>query len=386
MCETWRISARAQTRPFNRHSVSAEAGYLFQPDNSIDAIATLNDRQGAVLDGATKLNRFPWSVSPPRAVRVVNHSFDFDHPQLCVRLPQATTNANSARAATATTHADYSAAVKRCLSQFSDTTGHRRLGRNTWQDESGVYANGLLKSACPYYSRTYTLMPGGVRPEVDFWKAKMPADTRRSTAWNENEFLFRLIHFKVRWIDVRSTPSRINGIGSIEFSSKFPLNSAAFAFCLCMTSCVTSHVDTGVYNIALWGGGGVKQRIPDLFRSFDSRMFQSTARVTGLVEPFGLETLYYHWTCSILLCRLLMRCVYCVQSVSQISSATWTAVTESILKLCSLSFTGFCPSSACCWSYGAFLEWPACRSLHLSAHVSSSSLSAACIMVCVRLS
>jgi len=57
-----------------------------------------------------------------------------------------------------------SAAVRRCLSQFADTTGPRRAGRNTWQDESGVYANSALKFSCHHYAPTYTLMPGGVKP------------------------------------------------------------------------------------------------------------------------------------------------------------------------------------------------------------------------------
>lgn len=55
-------------------------------------------------------------------------------------------------------------AVRRCISQFSDTTNHRRSGRNTWQDESGKYANSALKSASRHYAPTYTLMPGGVKP------------------------------------------------------------------------------------------------------------------------------------------------------------------------------------------------------------------------------
>jgi Domain of unknown function (DUF4572) len=87
---------------------------------------------------------------------------------VCACAKQVTTDAGVARAATATTYADRTAAIKRCLSQFTDTAGHRRSGRNTWQDESGIYANGVLKSACPFYARTYTLMPGGVRPDADF--------------------------------------------------------------------------------------------------------------------------------------------------------------------------------------------------------------------------
>ncbi|KAK6493010.1 protein C9orf135-like protein [Huso huso] len=41
---------------------------------------------------------------------------------------------------------DYSRAYKRCHSQFTDTADCRRNGRNTWQDESGVYANRGIKS------------------------------------------------------------------------------------------------------------------------------------------------------------------------------------------------------------------------------------------------
>ncbi|CAD5111848.1 DgyrCDS1112 [Dimorphilus gyrociliatus] len=36
-------------------------------------------------------------------------------------------------------------ARKRCISQFTDVTNHRRTGRNTWHDESGVYANAKIK-------------------------------------------------------------------------------------------------------------------------------------------------------------------------------------------------------------------------------------------------
>ena len=50
--------------------------------------------------------------------------------------------------------ATYSAAYKRCLSQFSDTANHRRSGWNTWQDESGVYANSHFKAEAPVYQRT----------------------------------------------------------------------------------------------------------------------------------------------------------------------------------------------------------------------------------------
>ena len=36
---------------------------------------------------------------------------------------------------------DKSAAYRKCHSQFTDTADYRRPGRNTWQDESGVYSN-----------------------------------------------------------------------------------------------------------------------------------------------------------------------------------------------------------------------------------------------------
>ena len=41
---------------------------------------------------------------------------------------------------------DNTAAYKKCHSQFTDVDDHRRLGRNTWHDESGAYANAELKS------------------------------------------------------------------------------------------------------------------------------------------------------------------------------------------------------------------------------------------------
>ena len=36
---------------------------------------------------------------------------------------------------------DWSPAVRRMKSQFTDVTDYRRNGRNTWNDESGIYAN-----------------------------------------------------------------------------------------------------------------------------------------------------------------------------------------------------------------------------------------------------
>ncbi|KAG8595738.1 hypothetical protein GDO81_001608 [Engystomops pustulosus] len=49
---------------------------------------------------------------------------------------------------------DYVSAFKKCHSQFTDTADYRRHGRNTWQDESGVYANRevrqrMFKPTCP---------------------------------------------------------------------------------------------------------------------------------------------------------------------------------------------------------------------------------------------
>ncbi|XP_072045951.1 cilia- and flagella-associated protein 95-like [Amphiura filiformis] len=40
---------------------------------------------------------------------------------------------------------DNSNAVRKCHSQFTDASDYRRFGRNTWQDESGIYANTQLK-------------------------------------------------------------------------------------------------------------------------------------------------------------------------------------------------------------------------------------------------
>lgn len=40
---------------------------------------------------------------------------------------------------------DNSLAYKKCHSQFTDTTDYRRPGRNTWADESGIYANTHFK-------------------------------------------------------------------------------------------------------------------------------------------------------------------------------------------------------------------------------------------------
>uniref|UniRef100_A0A8D0GK75 Cilia and flagella associated protein 95 n=1 Tax=Sphenodon punctatus TaxID=8508 RepID=A0A8D0GK75_SPHPU len=40
---------------------------------------------------------------------------------------------------------DYSIVHRKCCSQFTDTADYRRHGINTWQDESGIYANADLK-------------------------------------------------------------------------------------------------------------------------------------------------------------------------------------------------------------------------------------------------
>ncbi|XP_077991181.1 cilia- and flagella-associated protein 95-like [Glandiceps talaboti] len=40
---------------------------------------------------------------------------------------------------------DNSNAYRKCHSQFTDTADHRRYGRNTWQDETGLYANSRVK-------------------------------------------------------------------------------------------------------------------------------------------------------------------------------------------------------------------------------------------------
>lgn len=48
------------------------------------------------------------------------------------------------------------AANRRCLSQFSDTANHRRQGRNTWQDETGVYGNTHLRRQAHAYKNPLT--------------------------------------------------------------------------------------------------------------------------------------------------------------------------------------------------------------------------------------
>src|SRR6218665_1528119 len=48
---------------------------------------------------------------------------------------------------------DWSNAVKKCMSQFTDRSNHRRHGRNTWLDDSALYANSDLRAACPFFRR-----------------------------------------------------------------------------------------------------------------------------------------------------------------------------------------------------------------------------------------
>ncbi|XP_066567275.1 cilia- and flagella-associated protein 95-like [Amia ocellicauda] len=52
---------------------------------------------------------------------------------------------------------DCSLAYKRCQSQFTDTADYRRKGRNTWQDESGLYSNRDIKSRVTQPSDPITL-------------------------------------------------------------------------------------------------------------------------------------------------------------------------------------------------------------------------------------
>ncbi|XP_043920300.1 protein C9orf135 homolog isoform X2 [Protopterus annectens] len=40
---------------------------------------------------------------------------------------------------------DHPALYRKCHSQFTDTADYRRRGINTWQDESGIYANSEIK-------------------------------------------------------------------------------------------------------------------------------------------------------------------------------------------------------------------------------------------------
>ncbi|KAK3090912.1 hypothetical protein FSP39_015675 [Pinctada imbricata] len=51
---------------------------------------------------------------------------------------------------------DQSAAYRKCHSQFTDTADYRRPGRNTWQDESGVYANTHYKRQVMTVHKSYS--------------------------------------------------------------------------------------------------------------------------------------------------------------------------------------------------------------------------------------
>jgi len=55
---------------------------------------------------------------------------------------------------------DHSPAYKRCVSQFTDTADYRRCGRNTWKDETGLYANSHLKAQVPVYQKTCPIAEG----------------------------------------------------------------------------------------------------------------------------------------------------------------------------------------------------------------------------------
>lgn len=56
---------------------------------------------------------------------------------------------------------DLSPAYRKCISQFTDTTNHRRPGWNTWQDESGIYSNTHFKRS--------VFVPRNPIPEVLKW-------------------------------------------------------------------------------------------------------------------------------------------------------------------------------------------------------------------------
>ncbi|XP_015221901.2 cilia- and flagella-associated protein 95 [Lepisosteus oculatus] len=53
--------------------------------------------------------------------------------------------------------AECSAAYRRCQSQFTDTADYRRQGRNTWQDESGVYGNSHIRRRV--FPRSHPITP-----------------------------------------------------------------------------------------------------------------------------------------------------------------------------------------------------------------------------------
>ncbi|XP_027405239.1 protein C9orf135 homolog isoform X3 [Bos indicus x Bos taurus] len=53
---------------------------------------------------------------------------------------------------------DYSIVHRKCRSQFTDLDGSKRLGINTWHDESGIYANSYVKR------KLYSLTGGPIAP------------------------------------------------------------------------------------------------------------------------------------------------------------------------------------------------------------------------------
>ncbi|XP_024410423.2 cilia- and flagella-associated protein 95 isoform X1 [Desmodus rotundus] len=53
---------------------------------------------------------------------------------------------------------DYSIVHRKCRSQFTDLNGSKRLGINTWHDESGIYANSHVKQ------KLYPLTGGPIVP------------------------------------------------------------------------------------------------------------------------------------------------------------------------------------------------------------------------------
>ncbi|XP_029468582.1 protein C9orf135 homolog isoform X1 [Rhinatrema bivittatum] len=55
---------------------------------------------------------------------------------------------------------EYSTVHRKCHSQFTEPADYRRYGRNTWQDESGIYANAelkrkIFKPTCPIAPHLY---------------------------------------------------------------------------------------------------------------------------------------------------------------------------------------------------------------------------------------
>ncbi|XP_021108392.1 uncharacterized protein C9orf135 homolog isoform X6 [Heterocephalus glaber] len=54
----------------------------------------------------------------------------------------------------------YSIVHRKCRSQFTDLDGSKRLGINTWHDESGIYANSDVKQ------KFYTLTGGPIVPHL----------------------------------------------------------------------------------------------------------------------------------------------------------------------------------------------------------------------------